>query len=246
MNTTEIWKDIEGYEGFYQVSNYGRVRSLDRDVYYLVKGKYKTKRTFYGQIIQCWVNNSGYVIADLTKNNTRKHHLVHVLVAKAFTPNPKNKPCVGHWDCDKTNNRVENLYWCTPIENMENEITLERMRESGRKRDVSYLFTKENLEKRRLALIGHITREETKSKISKSRSIPIVRLTLNNDLIEEFKNSLEAAEKTNFAQAMINRACHGKYFRKSRNKWYDNHHIYKNNKWMFKSDYEEMLAGLPN
>ncbi len=237
----EEWRDIKGYEGLYQVSNEGRVKSLEREIEYLVKGRYKAKRTYHSVILKTYHNNSGYILVDLSINQKKDKCTVHRLVAEAFIPNPQNKPQVGHINCDKTDNRVENLYWCTQEENNNNPITLERMRESGKKKDVSHLLTAENMEKKRLALIGHIVTEETKRKISKSHSKPIVHLTLDEELIERFENSLIAAEQTNFAQAMINRACHGKYFRKCRNKWYDNHHIYQNSKWMFEDDYEKML-----
>lgn len=236
----EEWRDIEGYEGLYQVSNKGRVKSLDREIEYLVKGRYKAKRTYHSTILKTYHNNSGYILVDLHINQKRDKCTVHRLVAEAFIPNPQNKPQVGHINCDKTDNRVENLYWCTQEENNNNPITIERMRESGKKKDVSHLFTAENMEKKRLALIGHIVTEETKSKISKSRSKPLVQLTLDDKLIGKFENSLIASEKTNIPQPMINRACHGVYLSKNRNQWYNNHHIYKYCKFMFEDDYERM------
>lgn len=105
---TEIWKDITGYEGYYQVSNLGRIRSLDRYVfngqaYYLVKGSIKVLRH----------NNWGYCQVKLSKGDKTKMFLVHRLVASAFIPNPDNLPCVNHIDEDKTNNCVDNLEWCS-------------------------------------------------------------------------------------------------------------------------------------
>ena len=92
----EIWKDIEGYEGLYEVSSYGRVRNL-------VSGKF----------IKASKKNDGYCRVCLTKNGCRKCINIHRLVAQSFLPNPDNLPQVNHKDEDKTNNNVTNLEWCT-------------------------------------------------------------------------------------------------------------------------------------
>lgn len=100
----EIWKPVVGYEGLYEVSSYGRVRSLDR---------YDSKNRFWkGRILKLSDDGRGYLDVQLCSNGKVKHHLVHRMVAQAFIPNPDNLPQVNHRDEDKTNNRVENLEMC--------------------------------------------------------------------------------------------------------------------------------------
>lgn len=106
----EIWKDIEGYEGLYQISNLGRVRSLDR----IINFKNGRSRLFKGKIFNLSKDTNGYLYAPLCKNGKYKNKSVHRLVAQAFLPNPNNLPYVNHKDENKTNNCIENLEWCTP------------------------------------------------------------------------------------------------------------------------------------
>lgn len=108
----EFWKDIEDYQGSYQVSNSGRVKSLDR---YIKSGK--GKRLKKGQILKGCVTNRGYVNQRLWKDNKLKNVLEHRLVAQAFIPNPDNLPEVNHIDGNKTNNHVDNLEWVTSSKN---------------------------------------------------------------------------------------------------------------------------------
>ena len=100
MELKEIWKDIEGYEGLYQVSNMGRVKSL---------GNNKTRKE---KILKNSKGSIGYLQVGLYKEGKVKYFRVHQLVASAFIPNPDNLPQVNHRNEDKTDNRVENLEWC--------------------------------------------------------------------------------------------------------------------------------------
>lgn len=106
----EIWKDIPGYEGRYQVSNMGQVKSLDRAIPHS-DGSIHFRTS---QVIKQYKNRLGYMNVGLPRDNTKtKQFLVHRLVALAFIPNPNNLPCVNHKDENKANNSVENLEWCT-------------------------------------------------------------------------------------------------------------------------------------
>lgn len=108
----EQWKDIPGYEGMYQVSNFGRVRSLDR-----VVEKQGRLHHIKGRILRQGKTHCGYYIIGFSKEDKRTYSSVHRLVAELFIPNPNNYPCVNHMDEDKTNNRAENLEWCTHLYN---------------------------------------------------------------------------------------------------------------------------------
>lgn len=109
----EVWKDISGYEGLYQVSNLGRVKSLKQ---------WNGHKTIDKEhILKCYFKeNKGYVskIVSLSKNGERKEYRVHRLVAEAFIENKDNKPFINHIDGNSTNNIVTNLEWCTPKENV--------------------------------------------------------------------------------------------------------------------------------
>lgn len=114
----EIWKPIAGYEGIYEVSNLGRVRSLPR-------------KTSKGGIKKPTETIWGYLICQLSKSGQVKHRSVHRLVAEAFIPNPENKQTVNHIDCNRKNNRADNLEWTTQSENVRHSVRLGHYAESG-------------------------------------------------------------------------------------------------------------------
>lgn len=122
----EIWKPVVGYEGLYEVSSLGRIRSVDRIVFQQGRSqKYK------GCIMSPFIGNHGYYGIRLSKNNKKKTYSVHRLVALAFIPNPDNLPVINHKDETHTNNCVSNLEWCTQKYNMNYGTVRERVSEAN-------------------------------------------------------------------------------------------------------------------
>lgn len=114
----EVWKDIVNYEGRYQISNFGRVRSLPR---FSSNGEGQ-QRYVEGKILKPKLDK-GYVVIQLKKPGEKyKHHRISRLVAFAFIPNPESRPEVNHIDGNKLNNTVENLEWVTRQENMKHAV----------------------------------------------------------------------------------------------------------------------------
>ena len=107
------WSDVSGYEGYYQVSTEGNIRSLDRIVPLKSRSGNMTCKTYHGRSLATQLNNKGYVLVHLYKNDKRKCHTVHRVVASAFLPNPLDLPEVNHKDGVKGNNSVSNLEWST-------------------------------------------------------------------------------------------------------------------------------------
>lgn len=101
----EIWKDIKDYEGLYQISSWGRVKSLPRN-------------TTNGKILKQSFSSNGYLTINLCKNGKYNSSCVHILVGTHFIDNPENKPCINHLDGIKRNNYYRNLEWVTYSENM--------------------------------------------------------------------------------------------------------------------------------
>ena len=111
----EIYRDIKGYEGLYQVSNLGNVKSLNYN------------NTNKEKVLQLCAHEKGYLYVGLYKNGKRKSYIVHRLVAETFLNNPDNLPEINHKDENKTNNCVDNLEWCTTKYNINYGIHNEKM-----------------------------------------------------------------------------------------------------------------------
>ena len=117
----EIWKDVEGFEGLYMVSNLGNVKSLN----------YRHKNEEH--LLKLCINKYGYYFVRLHSNGMEKNFLVHRLVAKAFIENGNNFPLVNHKDENKLNNNFENLEWCTQEYNLNYSLNRRGKRNQQRK-----------------------------------------------------------------------------------------------------------------
>lgn len=127
----EIWKDIAGYEGYYQISNLGRVKSLER----IAITKIGSKQPVNERILVAGYDTAGYYRVALCKNAKSRTRKVHRLVAQAFIPNPENKKTVNHKNGIKDDNRVENLEWATYKENNDHAIDTGLLIKNCRKGD---------------------------------------------------------------------------------------------------------------
>lgn len=175
----EVWKDVSGFEGLYQVSNLGRVRSCDR---YIIRSN---GRNFFrkGFLRKLTVGSKGYLVVSLTNVTEQGVYLVHRLVADAFLPNPENKPCVDHINTDKLDNRVDNLRWVTSLENTHNPLTLKRV----------------------VSFAGSNSKSGGENKLSKK----VFRFSLHKELIGEFPSTLEAAKEVGVYRYQIQACLYG-------------------------------------
>lgn len=192
----ELWKDIEGYEGRYQVSNEGRVKSVKR----LVPNGKNRLITVHEKILKnCVFTKTKYEYVKLYLNGNRKNILIHRLVAETWIPNPENKPCVGHKDCNTHNNSVVNLYWCTYEENNNHPITKERQskaKEGKPSNNSGHKWTLKTRDKH----IEHIKR------VKKT----IYQYTLNENLLKIWDSIIDIEKECGFARAAISYCCNGK------------------------------------
>ena len=122
----EMWKTIPGYEGEYEASTFGMVRSVDRII---LKGKRHVPSRVRGQIISPYKRSDGYLRVDMSKHGVRRHEKLHSIIARTFIPNPEHKSTVNHIDENKLNNTVENLEWMTNEENVNYGTRIQRVKE---------------------------------------------------------------------------------------------------------------------
>lgn len=177
----EIWKDIPGFEGCYQASNIGRVRSLDRYVDY---DKFGKKQFAKGQLIKDQPDSKGYRRLVIQLNNKSRLYRIHRLVALAFIPNPQNLKEINHINGIKTDNRVENLEWCTRSHNNKHMYAI------GLAKPVKSWQGRTN---------------------TPDRSFPIKQFDLSGNLIKEWPSAAEVRRQLGYNQTNIGYCVKGKY-----------------------------------
>ena len=143
----EFWKDINGYENLYQVSNFGNVVSLGN---HTIKNQYSGKKIY----LKYKIDKYGYYAVTIRKNGIPKTTTVHRLVAQAFISNPNNLPCINHKDENKTNNRVDNLEWCTIKYNNNYGTHYDRMAEAKSKMVFQYSLNGEFIKSYKNSIIA--------------------------------------------------------------------------------------------
>lgn len=171
----EVWKPILNFEGYYEVSSLGRVRGVPRMI--LTRKGVLMKRGY--RIKTPTLNNQGYYVVGLCDSKKRKSKYLHRLIAEAFIPNPEAKPCVDHINCNRSDNRIENLRWATPYENANNPNTKRRIAEKQR--------------------------EIAKTRQVGAR--PIIQLTLDGRFMALYSSIRSAASVVGCASSSISYAC---------------------------------------
>lgn len=147
----EIWKDVNGYEGKYQVSNFGRVKSLERiemghcrnNVY---NATFKRKEKLLKQQVKYKNGKVNSCQVSLYKNGKAYNKTVHRLVAEAFIPNINNYPVIDHIDTNPLNNKVDNLRWCSQSDNCRNPLTMRKNKKSHKQQMVKIVCLKNDEE----------------------------------------------------------------------------------------------------
>ena len=189
----EVWRDIQGYEGKYQVSSLGRVKSLKDN-----NGNYREKIMKFGK------NIYGYLLVNLHKNGKMKTFSVHRLVATAFLENPNNLPQVNHKDEDKTNNVVGNLEWCTQKYNLNYGSRIAKAVAStdykARTANTDYKARTAKMDYKSIA--EKLTNRQDQSK-------QVYQYSLDSELIKIWLSTQEC-KRNGFHQGAVSSCCRGK------------------------------------
>lgn len=188
----ELWKDIDGYNGLYKISNLGRILSIRNNI-----------------ILSQWPDKDGYLRCSLTFHQKRRQISVHRLVAETFIPNTKNKPQVNHKNGIRYDNRVENLEWCSVLENQRHKFNV-----------LGYFPSKENISKmlkgaKKYSLLPEV--KQRRSTIMRERfSKKIIDITTG----KIYDSQHEASVKTGCSQGLISKVC-------NKNKEHTKNHVFR-------------------
>ena len=187
----EIWKPVVGYEGFYEISSMGRLRSVDR-IIIDINGRASLLK---GKLVVLTHSLDGYLKVLLSKNGKQRSFKIHRLVAMAFIPNPEGKKFVDHINAIRDDNRVENLRWVTAKENSRNPVTVENTRIATTKEFGS----------------GWKIIEARNRNKSVHAEVPVLQLTTNGTVVGRYRSIASASEETGIDRTTIVGALNGRY-----------------------------------
>lgn len=183
-----MWKDIKGFESDYKINEFGKVYSLKSN-----------------KILSQSINIHGYYMVYLCREGGKTiAKQLHRLIAEAFIPNPENKPCIDHINSIRTDNRIENLRWCTYKENNNNPIFKEKLSTShiGKKLSKETILKREKTKKEKG---GKINR-----KLNNGNSKPIIQFDLSMNKINIFPSMMEVWRTLKYNPSNISMCCNGK------------------------------------
>lgn len=215
-NPAEVWKDVPGYEGIYSASTTGFIRNYGRQLKCAGKGREKPK------ILKPFRNYQGYLrIRLVDKDGNRKMFGIHRIIAMTFIPNPDNKPCIDHINAIRDDNRVENLRWCTIMENAHNPITEKKYRAAMMAQRGKTLYP-EHRRKLSEARKGYKPSQRTRDiwrNIHQDFARPIIQLSLDGEFIKEWKSALFASIELRVDKSSIYKCIKGKLHKTGGFKW---------------------------
>lgn len=203
----EKWKDVKGYEGLYQVSNEGRVKALSKS-WVCGKGVIHYRKE---HLLKC-VTSKGYLQVKLCKDGKINTLKIHRLVAEAFIPNEDNKPCIDHINTIRTDNRIENLRWCTYKENMLNPITRTKSSNSkkGNQWNKGKKQSEETVRKRVEKIKGNKHPIESIIRSANGHKKPVAQYTKEGVYIKKWNSAVDAARELGISVEGIGRVCNNK------------------------------------
>lgn len=182
MEQKEIWKPVVGYEGLYEVSNFGRVRSLQRTIIQ----KDGIIITYKGRFKKIRINSYGYPCVTLCKNEKSKQYSLHRILAKAFIPNPENKPEIDHINTNRADYRLENLRWVTHAENMRNPLSQQNIQSNSKTHEALRKSIKTKIERKR-----------------KTAPKRVYQFSIDGEFIAEYESAREASKVTGLTAMTI-------------------------------------------
>ena len=173
MNEDVIWKPVVGFEGFYEISNNGLVRTVERQAFF-------GKRNCFvrSKIRKLSINAKGYYYVRLSNGEKQRNVLIHKALMEAFVPNPESKPYIDHTNTIKTDNRLENLRWVTSKENTQNPLTIKHITDSCSTEDCK---TKQRNTKKRLSSNNYNPKK-------------VFKYSLDGILLAEYESQAEAVK----------------------------------------------------